>query len=304
MEPPQDVWRTEDRLHTDEAVIARLCEWASRDAAIREVIDVGSEGEAGNGSVFISGTARHDRTPALLKLGARKSERYWMTAVDEAAADVVPRVFGSGELRGVGWLVLEQCSSTFARNSPSDVAAVVSSMARYQHAATTGTATEPTMDPAWLAEHLRGAQAEECPADLERALGGLEETWAFVKAQCGLDMVHGDVHFANVVARAPGGAALLIDPMPIKAVWAWDAAYLQATLAPYVAPLSAHGHGLVRNLAGERQALGLRTAEDLQRVEEVVLGWAAALWWRIAPWRHNNERWRTWVEQHLEAICR
>ncbi len=94
MEPLSDVWRTEDRLHTDDATIALLFDLASRDAAIREVIRELRSPRAGNGSVWATGTARRGRTPAVLKLGARRSERDWMSAVDAAPGDVVPRVFG------------------------------------------------------------------------------------------------------------------------------------------------------------------------------------------------------------------
>jgi hypothetical protein len=297
-----DVWRTEDRLHTDEATIARLCELAGRDAAIRAVIDDLQPAPAGNGSVWASAIALENRTPVLLKLGASETEREWMTAVDATTTDVVPRVFGSGELRGVGWLVLERCEFALDRSSGSHIDAVVTSLARYQLAATTISADTPTMDPQWLREHLEGAKAQDCPGDLGDALTDVEESWAYVQAQCGLSPNHGDVQVGNAVARRVDGPALLIDPMPITTVWAWDAAHLQAVLAPYQSPASTGGGGLVHGLARQRRALGLPTADELSRVEQLVLGWAAALWWRIAPWRHNNDTWRDWVERQVQSL--
>ena len=303
VEPLTEVWRTEDRLHTDQATIAGLCDLAGRDPTIRGVIDDLGDGQAGNGSVFVSGTARDSRTPALLKLGARESERDWLVAIDQATADVVPRVFGSGDLRGVGWLVLERCDFKLDRDSAHHVAAVIKSVGRYQQAAASISPKAPSMDSGWLREHLGGARAQACPSDLGEALADLEKSWAFVEAQCGVEPTHGDVHFANVVARGPDGPALLIDPMPLMSAWAWDAAYLEATLAPYQSAVPNGGSGLVHHLAREREALGLPTAHDLGRVEQLVLGWAAAVWWRIAPWRHDNETWRSWVERRVAGLC-
>ncbi len=121
----------------------------------------------------------------------------------------------------------------------------------------------------------------------------------FVVAECGLTPNHGDVHTGNAVARDPTGPALLIDPMPIITVWAWDAAYLQAVLAPYQTMGDPrHEGGLVHALGRERRGMGLpAAARHLDRVELVVLAWAAAAWWRMAPWRHDNPQWRDWVER-------
>ena len=202
MEPLAGVWRTEDRLHTDDATIARLCDLASGDPAIRDVIDDLHPAPAGNGSVWASGITRESRIPALLKLGARDTEREWMTSIDAVTDDVVPHIFGSGELRGVGWLVLERCEFALDRTVWEHVAAVVESSARYQHAATAISAGASTMDLDWLRKILRGAQTLSCPGDLHQPLADLEKSWAFASAQCGLSANHGDVHFGNVVARA------------------------------------------------------------------------------------------------------
>jgi hypothetical protein len=304
VEPLRDVWRTEDRLHTDDATIARLCELAAGDPAIREVIDDLAPARAGNGSVLIPGVARHDGTPALLKLGARQTEREWMAAVDAVTTDVVPHVFGIGESQGVGWLVLERCPRTLDRDTPAHVAAVVVSAARYQQAATAVSVGIPTMDPDWLRETIAGALAQDCPGDLDGAVADVEESWAFVVTQCGLAATHGDLQVVNAVARREHGPALLIDPMPMATAWAWDSAYLEAVLAPYqpTGTRADAGAGLVHELARARDALGLPTPAELHRVEQLVLGWAAAHWWRIAPWRHTNEKWRDWVARRVHAL--
>ena len=84
--------------------------------------------------------------------------------------------------------------------------------------------------------------------------------------------------------------------MPITSVWAWDAAYLQAVLMPYQAFVQEDG--LIPALARERRALGLPAGEGrLDGVERVVLAWAAAVWWRMAPWRYDNPQWRDRVER-------
>ncbi len=132
-EPLADVWRTPDRLHTDEATVEMLVALAAGDDAIGNVIADLEAAAPGNGSVWASGRTRGGGTQALLKMGAHASERDWMTAIDRTKADIVPRVFGSGELRGVGWLVLERCTAKLDRRSPTDAAAVLRAAARWQH---------------------------------------------------------------------------------------------------------------------------------------------------------------------------
>ena len=290
------VWRTPGRLHTDEATVEMLVALAAGDDAIGNVIADLEPAAPGNGSVWASGRTRSGGRPALLKMGARASERDWMTAIDRTKADVVPRVFGSGELRGVGWLVLERCTAKLDRRSPTDAAAVLRAAARWQHAGAAIGAAAPVMGPAWLHDMLEAAASLACPGDMAGVIGGVERTWDLVVDECGLTPNHGDVHTGNAVARDATGPALLIDPMPITSVWAWDAAYLQAVLMPYQAFVPEDG--LIPALARERRALGLPAGEGrLDRVERVVLAWAAAAWWRMAPWRHDNPQWRDRVER-------
>lgn len=302
LEPLAEVWRTTDRLHTDDATRALLIAAAETDDAIGEIISGLEAAAPGNGSVWASGRARSDGTAALLKLGARASEREWMTAVDAAVTGLVPRVFGSGDMRGVGWLVLERCEIGFDRASPSDAIAVVSAAARWQRAAAAIDAAAPVMEPSDLHETLAAAASMSCPGDVGRLIDRLDHTWEFVVNECGLTPTHGDLHTANAVARDATGPALLIDPMPTTTVWAWDAAYLQAVLAPYQRFDDARSGGLVRMLARERQRMGLPAREgQLDRVERVVLAWAAAAWWRMAPWRHESPNWSNWVEGTVNA---
>lgn len=288
-----NVWRTPDRLNTDDATIAYLVGLASRDSRICDIIENLVAGPPGNGSVWASGTARVDGTEALLKLGARRAEREWMVAVSASTDNVVPRIFGSGELNGVGWLVLERCPYDLDRDSPAHLEAVIASVARCHHAAASVSAATFAMDVAWLRANLEGAREQGCPGDVDAALASVETDWAFVEQECGIGKNHGDVHFGNVVARSPDGPALLIDPMPMATVWALDAADLQLT----------SGHpGIINGLACARRELALPTADDLAEVERFVLGWTAARWWRIAPWRHTNERWRATVERLVDGL--
>ena len=304
-EPLTEVWRTSERLHTDDATRDLLIALAEDDDAIGDVITGLGARAPGNGSVWASGRARTDGTAALLKLGARPSEREWMTGADAAGQNLVPRVFGSGEIRGVGWLVLERCDIVFDRASPSDVAAVVSAAARWQRAATAIDAAAPLMDSAELREALEVAAAMSCPGDIAGLIDRLDRTWELVVNECGLTPSHGDVHTANAVARHAAGVALLIDPMPTTTVWPWDGAYLQAMLAPYQRfDPAAAGGGLVYALARERRSIGLPASErQLHRIGRIVLAWAAAVWWRMAPWRHENRNWSGWVERTVTAAA-
>lgn len=302
-EPLTAVWRTPDRLHTDGATIAQLCAVAASDPAIAKVIRDLNPRKAGNGSVWASGVARRDGSRVLLKLGARPEEREWVTAIDAAAPDIVPRVFGCGEVRGVGWLVLERCDTKLEATSPTDVAAVISTIARYQEAATTISAGTLVMGAEALRKSLADARSKSCPGDLHRAILHADRAWAFVAAACGLSANHGDAHFANVVARAGDAPALLIDPMPITTVWPYDAAYLEVVSGHPRGQDSVAGPSrLVHQLASARAALGLPTANDLERVERFVLGWVAAYWWRIAPWRHDVPAWRRYVASCVDEL--
>jgi len=298
-EPLPGVWRTVDRLRTDEATVALLVAAAAADELIGNVITDVEAVAPGNGSVWASGRACLDGTPALLKLGARASERAWMTALDAANASVVPRVFGSGELGGVGWLVLERCAATLDRRSPAHAAALLTAAARWQYAGAGIDAATRLMGPDWLHEMLGAAASQSCPGDIAGVIRGVERNWELVISECGLTPNHGDLHSANAVARGWIGPALLIDPMPVATVWPWDAAYLQAALAPYLSPADiGFGASFVHAFARERRALGLGGHEgELDRVEHVVGSWAAAAWWRMAPWRHANAQWRAWVER-------
>lgn len=295
MRPLRDVWRTEDRLHTDDATIARLCELASQDPAIAAVVDGLQPSLPGNGSVWASGLAREGRTPALLKLGARRSEQAWMVALAGATTDVVPRVFGHGDLGGVGWLVLEKCEFGLDKSVPGHVAAVVASTVRGQVATRQLAGDVPEMDVSWVRRQLAAAKAADCPADLDRALAELERDWAFVVRHCDVVVNHGDVHFGNVVARGVDGPALLVDAMPMTTVWAWDAAYLE---------VMSEQPGVIRQFDDERRGLDLRATEELDRVGRLVLAWVAAYWWRIAPWRHDRPEWRAKVETWIAASRR
>lgn len=88
--------------------------------------------------------------------------------------------------------------------------------------------------------------------------------------------------------------------MPVVTVCAWDAAYLQAVLAPY--QRFGGDSGLVHALARERRAVGLEGGgKHLARVERGALAWAAAAWWRMAPWRHGDRDWSDWVERVVDA---
>ena len=304
-EPLTAVWRTSERLHTDEATRDLVIALAEDDDAIGEIITGLEARVPGNGSVWACGRACTDGTTALLKLGARPSEREWMTGADAAGHDLVPRVFGSGDMRGVGWLVLERCDTVLDRASPTDVAAVVSAAARWQRAATAIDAAAPLMDSTQLREALDASAALSCPGDMAGLIDRLDRSWELVVNECGLTPCHGDVHTANAVARHAGGLALLIDPMATTTVWPWDGAYLQAVLAPYQRFDDAGpGGGLVYALARERRSIGLPASEgQLHRVERIVLAWAAAAWWRMAPWRHENRHWRDWVERTVTAAA-
>lgn len=321
-----DVWRVPGRLKTDDATVAYLLDLASRQSAITGVIEDFRPDEqfpVGNGSVWASGRAVADGTPVLVKLGSSVPERELTLALHRTADDVVPRVFGAGEFDGVGWLALERCDARLDARSPADRAAVLRTDARFQDAASSIDPGSFDVDRAWLRENvesdsfdvglpwlrhnLEAALAQGIPGNVEMAIDRLEADWEFVSNECGQTLIHGDLLFGNVVARAAGSPPLLIDTMPKLMPWCWDASYLQVAAFRELGDLQAqadgtHIPGLVHVLADARAELGLQVPRDLERVEVVVLAWAAACWWRIAPWRRDESMWRTEVGRRIDAL--
>ena len=60
---------------------------------------------------------------------------------------------------------------------------------------------------------------------------------------------------------------------------------------------------MVQRMAEFRRQRGLHTPEgaDLDRRAVIMLAWLSALWWGIAPWRHNDTPWREQIERYVEA---
>ena len=118
-EPLAGVWRTPDRLHTDEATVEMLVALAADDDAIGNVIADLEAAAPGNGSVWASGRARGGGRPALLKMGAPASERDWMTAIDRTKADIVPSVSGPASCAALaGWYSSNALPSSIGGRPP------------------------------------------------------------------------------------------------------------------------------------------------------------------------------------------
>lgn len=242
---------------------------------------------------------------AFVKVHITETEFYWMKAIADRDSALVPLVYASGaELAGqdLRWLVLERIPFALIPASNwqgNQWPMMAEAAARFQKAARTIDSSMAFQEGVQTVRSwLNRAHAANCPADVEPLLTTLEEDWAFVTAVCPVEVCFGDLHPGNVLCRtaAPGpGKGVLVDPIPRLQPWVFDAAYCQAIA-------SDHDVHLPELLAKARKSLDLPTADgnDFGRSRTLTLGWTAALWWAIAPWRREQEQ---WVNQTREYIA-
>lgn len=256
-------------------------------------------------SLFLTGTDSATGMGLFVKLNITPWELYWMRALGEHAPDLVPRVLASGERLGrdeLRWLVLERAPYQLLNPTWGErVYDLLAEAAVSFHIAAQSIDRRFTgmecLDATqrWIELALR----EGCPGPLTRVLQRLEEDWDWVARTCGLEVCFGDLTPVNALSRTPppgGGPALLIDPIPRVAPWAWDAAYCQT--------ISANSDvRMVQRMAQIRRRRGLYAPEgpELDRLAVIMLAWLSACWWGIAPWRHNDLPWRAQIERYVEA---
>jgi hypothetical protein len=240
----------------------------------------------------------------FVKLNISPWELYWMRALGAHAPDLAPRVLASGAQLGeyaLRWLVLEKAPYQLNHAWGERMYDLLAEAAvRFQVAAQAidrrFTAIEGRdATQRWIERGLHAG----CPGSLRQVLARLHQDWEWVTRTCGLEVCFGDLTPVNALCRtpAPGGApALLIDPIPRVAPWAWDAAYCQTISA-------SSDVRMVHRMAAIRRQRGLHAPEgpDLDRLAVIMLAWLSALWWGIALWRHTDLPWRAQIERYVEA---
>jgi hypothetical protein len=255
-------------------------------------------------SLFLTGTDSATGMPAFVKLNISPWELYWMRALGAHAPDLAPRVLASGEQLGgyeLRWLVLEKVPYRLSQAWGERTYDLLAEAAVRFHMAAQSIDRRFTgiecLDATqrWIELGLR----EGCPGPLIRVLERLQHDWDWVTITCGLEVCFGDLTPVNALCHTPppdGECALLIDPIPRVAPWAWDAAYCQT--------ISANSDvRMVHRMAEIRRQCGLHAPEgpDLDRLAVIMLAWLSALWWGIAPWRHNDLPWRAQIERYVAA---
>jgi hypothetical protein len=257
-------------------------------------------------SMFFSATWAETGMPALVKLNVSPWELHWMRSLGERTPDLVPQVLTGGERLGryeVRWLALERVPHRLSHAWGDRLFDLLAGAAvRFQEAAR-------LLDhryigivcPHYTADTIRQGQREGCPGPVDKVLARLEVDWAWLVSVCGLEVCFGDLTTGNALCRddPPGGAgALLIDPIPRIAPWAWDGAYCQVICADSDARM-------IHRMARRRHERGLHTPEggDLDRASAILLAWLGALWWGIAPWRRENSAWGAQIRRYIEAAA-
>jgi hypothetical protein len=257
-------------------------------------------------SMFLSATWADTGLPAIVKLNVSPSEMHWMLALGERVPDLVPRVLAGGERLGrhdVRWLALERLPHRLTYEwSDRRYDLLAGAAVRFQEAAR-------SLDHrfVWVvcrhytADMIRQGQREGCPGPVDKVLARLDADWGWLLSVCGLEVCFGDLTPVNALCRddPPGGEqALLIDPIPRIAPWAWDGAYCQAISAD-------SDVRMIHRMARLRRERGLHSPgdDDLARVSALLLAWLGGLWWGIAPWRRENPAWRAQIRRYMEAAA-
>lgn len=255
-------------------------------------------------STFFSAVWADTGMPAIVKLNVSPGELHWMRSLGEHAAHLVPRVLAGGETLGrhdVRWLVLERLPYRLSSAWGDRCYDLLAEAAvRFQEAAR-------ALDHRFVyvvclhftAEAMRRGQREGCPGPVDTVLARLEADWAWLVSVCGLEVCFGDLTPGNALCRdaPPGGEeALLIDPIPRIAPWAWDGAYCQAISADSDVQM-------IARMAQLRRERGFHTPVDaeLSRASALLLAWLGAMWWGIAPWRRDHHAWRTQIQRYPDC---
>lgn len=296
------------RLSVAPAAIAALIAALQAEPSIAgQLIDLELKPQPENKqTLYLTGSNAVSGMPVFVKLNVTPWELHWMRTLGTHAPDLVPQVLAGGERLGVyalKWLVLERVPYQMGAAWGDRMYDLLAEAAvRFQIAAQsldrrfTGIEGQDSTRR-WIELGLR----EGCPGPLKHVLEQLDQDWDWVSRSCGLEVCFGDLTPVNALCRTPppaGEPVLLIDPIPRVAPWAWDAAYCQ-TIS------TSSDVRMVRRMAEVRRRYGLHVpAEpDLDRLATIMLAWLSALWWGIAPWRHNDVPWRAQIERYVEAAA-
>lgn len=256
-------------------------------------------------ALYLTGRDAATGLAVFVKMNVSPWELHWMRALGAQVSDLVPQVLASGAQLGgyaVAWLVLERVPYQLLDDEWGDrrfdllAEAAVSFQVAAQGIDRRFTGMEGFHSTkGWIEQGLRAG----CPGPIARVLERLHRDWDWVARTCSLEVCFGDLTPVNALSRTPppgGESALLIDPIPRVAPWAWDGAYCQSIAAN-------SDVRMIHRIAERRRRRGLHTPADadLDRLAALMLAWLGALWWGIVPSRRDDGPWRDQIQRYVEA---
>ena len=205
----------------------------------------------------------------LVKVGMEANELHWTTQLAQAAPDLLPTLFASGDRLGeleVCRGVLEQIP--FGPLGPlwkgHEFAMALEAGVRFQHAARSlPVGSTPRLEPSTVRGWMEEALPLRPPGPAEQVAAQVEADFAWLAATCGVEVCHNDLHLCNFLTRTPPPApsrAVLIDVGGILQPWPLPVAYLQVLNSTDRARPGAQD--LVPKMAGLRRHYGLPVPDD------------------------------------------
>jgi aminoglycoside phosphotransferase (APT) family kinase protein len=226
---------------------------------------------------YDDGKSVHD---VVVKFPVPPRELHWLRrlqASEHQHGDTVPRLLASGEeIEGydLAWVIMERLPHGPLDSSwqGAEWDLLVEAIGRFYAAADQTPVDQPPRQEGWpgilkrtravLREHNVPEEKRWSKAIklFSRKLGGTLEVWDGRDTE---QWCHGDLHLANAMTRsaAPSGPALLFDLAEVHAGhWVEDAVYLEHLY--WAAPDRLGGRNLVKQIARERKARGLKLEPD------------------------------------------
>lgn len=278
-------------MTTDDVISA-----CSADARLSELVDGFFPDPVDQARLFRC-RLRTDGSECVLKVGVDAMEQQWMAAISATTDDTVVPVLDHGRLAvdGTRWLLMPLLVHRPRSDRPTDARGAMAAVARFHRAALGKELPTYPIDLEFARTWASKAIEAGCPGPTARLQQALPRHARWLDTQADPCIGHGDAHFGNLVGAAADGPWRLIDPIPRRAHWAWDAAYSAVNASTPGTP------DLVDLLAWERAERGLPTdrPSDRPTTRAVLLSWASVMWWPLMPHRHAEDWWGDLIEQHV-----
>jgi len=231
--------------------------------------------------------AGDEPTTAVVKLPVHPRELRWLRRLQTERPAAVPELLASGDTIGgydLAWVVIEHLpvGPLAAAWKPAFMPLVAQAIASFSRAAAR-VPPEPIREPHdWTAllevakTHLADLKVESPKAwkghlrSVERRLPEFLDAW---QARTPVEWIHGDLHPANAMSRAPlgedgRGEVCLIDFAEVRSGhWIEDAAYFERL--HWAVPDRLKGHPPIKAIGAARKALGLDNGPEPGRLAAI-----------------------------------